>query len=45
MGQTLEIKMAKASKDDFERLTNFMHLCEEFFEYGTHTPVNEEIEE
>ena len=39
------MKMAKASKDDLLRVRQFMELCDEWFEHGTHTPENDETEE
>ena len=39
------MKMAKASKDDIERCRKFFQFIEEFMEYGTHTPENDEVEE
>lgn len=39
------MKMAKASKDDIQRVIKFFHLIDEFMEYGTHTPENDETEE
>lgn len=39
------MKMAKASKDDIRKVIEFFRFIEEFMEYGTHTPDNEEIEE
>lgn len=39
------MKMAKASKDDIQRCVKMFHLIEEFMEYGTHTPQNDEYEE
>ena len=43
--RTIEVKMAKASKDDIERCRKFFQFIEEFMEYGTHTPENDEVEE
>ncbi len=37
--------MAKASKDDIQKMVAFFRFIEEFMEYGTHTPENEEFEE
>lgn len=39
------MKMAKASKDDIDRCCKFFQFVEEFMEYGTHTPQNDEYEE
>jgi hypothetical protein len=39
------MKMAKASKDDIQRCIKFFQFLEEFMEYGTHTPENDECEE
>ena len=39
------MKMAKASKDDIAKCRNFFQFIEEFMEYGTHTPENDETEE
>jgi len=39
------MKMAKADKDDFEKVIAFFRFIEEFMEYGTHTPENDEEEE
>ena len=36
------MKMAKASKEDIQRCVKMFHLIEEFMEYGTHTPQNDE---
>lgn len=43
--ETIQVKMAKASKDDIERCRKFFQFVEEFMEYGTHTPENDEVEE
>lgn len=45
MGKTIEMKMAKASKEDIERCIKFFQFIEEFMEYGTHTPESEDFEE
>jgi len=45
MGKTIGMKMAKASKEDIERCIKFFQFIEEFMEYGTHTPENDEFEE
>lgn len=45
MGQTLEIKMAKADKDDLRRVREFFEMIEEVCEYGTYTKPNDEIED
>jgi len=37
--------MAKASADDIDCLINFFRFVDEFMEYGTHTPENDELEE
>ncbi len=39
------MKMAKASAEDIKRVTEFFRFIEEFMEYGTHTPENDEYEE
>lgn len=39
------MKMAKATKDDIQKTIEFFRFIEEFMEYGTHTPENEETEE
>ncbi|TWU15051.1 hypothetical protein [Allorhodopirellula heiligendammensis] len=39
------MKMARASKDDLDRMIAFMQFIEEFMDYGTHTPQNDEYEE
>ena len=39
------MRMAKASKEDIERCWAFFRFIEEFMEYGTHTPENDEVEE
>lgn len=39
------MKMAKAGEDDFEKVIAFFQFIEEFMEYGTHTPVNDDEEE
>jgi hypothetical protein len=44
MGE-VQVKMAKASKDDIQNTIEFFRFIEEFMEYGTHTPENEETEE
>ncbi len=43
--ETIQVKMAKASKDDIDRCRKFFQFVEEFMEYGTHTPENDEVEE
>lgn len=43
--ETIEVKMAKASKDDIDRCRKFFQFVEEFMEYGTHTPESDEFEE
>ena len=43
--ETIQVKMAKATKDDIERCRKFFQFVEEFFEYGTHTPESDEFEE
>lgn len=43
-GQLIQMKMAKASRDDIERLTTFFLMLEEALEYGTYTPPNQETE-
>ncbi len=39
------MKMAKADADDFQRCIRFFQFIEEFMEYGTHTPENDDVEE
>ena len=34
----IEVKIAKASKDDIDRVIEFFTMLEETIEYGTHTP-------
>jgi hypothetical protein len=34
----IEVKIAKASKDDIDRVIDFFTMLEESIEYGTHTP-------
>lgn len=41
----VEVKMAKATKDDIQKTIAFFQFIDEFMEYGTHTPFNEEVEE
>lgn len=41
----IQLKMAKASKDDIQKTIEFFRFIEEFMEYGTHTPENEDVEE
>lgn len=41
----ITVKMAKASKEDIQKVVEFFRFIEEYFEYGTHTPENEETEE
>lgn len=41
----VQVKMAKASKDDIQHVIKFFRFIEEFMEYGTHTVENEEAEE
>lgn len=43
--RTIEVKMAKASKEDIQKTIAFFRFIEEFMEYGTHTPENDEVEE
>lgn len=45
MSETIQLKMAKASRDDFDRVIKFFNFIEEYMEYGTHTPENEDFEE
>jgi len=45
MGQTCEMKMARATGDDFERVMRFFQMLEEVVEYGTYTPPDDENEE
>lgn len=35
MGQVIEVKMARASEEDIEKLVAFMEWLENYFEYGT----------
>lgn len=37
MGKVLELKMAKADKDDIRHVTDFFRMIEEITEYGTYT--------
>lgn len=39
------MKMAKASEDDIQKCIKFFQFIEEFMDYGTHTPENEDFEE
>jgi hypothetical protein len=41
----VQVKMAKASKDDIQKVIAFFRFIEEYMEYGTHTPENDEVEE
>jgi hypothetical protein len=41
----LEVKMAKATEDDFRCVTDFLTMLDEIVEYGTYTPPNEDEEE
>jgi len=41
----LQMRMAKASKEDIEKCIQFFNFIEEFMEHGTFTPFNEEFEE
>lgn len=41
----LQVKLAKASKDDIQRVIAFFHVIEEYMEYGTFTPESEGFEE
>lgn len=41
----MQMKMAKASKDDIQKTISFFQFVEEYFEYGTHTPENQDFEE
>jgi hypothetical protein len=43
--KTVGIRMARATADDVERVLAFMHFVEEYMEYGTHTPHNDDEEE
>lgn len=45
MTKTVQVKMAKASPDDIQKVREFFQFLEEYFEYGTHTPESEEFEE
>lgn len=41
----MQMKMAKATKEDIEKLVRFFYFIDEFMEYGTHTPCNDDEEE
>lgn len=41
----IPVRMAKASKEDIQKVIEFFQFIEEYFEYGTHTPENDEVEE
>jgi hypothetical protein len=45
MSTTVPVKMAKASPEDITKVREFFQFLEEYFEYGTHTPENDEVEE
>lgn len=45
MSTTVPVKMAKASPEDITKVREFFQFLEEYFEYGTHTPENDELEE
>lgn len=45
MGQTLTLKMAKPSKEDFERINCFLLGVEEMLEEGRHPETGEWIED
>jgi len=45
MGKTLEMRMARASADDFTALIAFFGMLDEVMEYGTYTPPDDENEE
>ena len=36
-GRTIEVKLAKADKDDIAQMVKFFHMLEEAIEYGTYT--------
>lgn len=38
----MEMKIAKASKEDIDRCVKFFQFVEEFMEHGTHTPEGSE---
>jgi hypothetical protein len=41
----MQMKMAKASEDDIQKVIKFFQFIEEFMEYGTHTTENDEFKE
>ncbi len=41
----VQMRMAKASKDDIQKTIEFFRFIEEYMEYGTHTPQSEDVEE
>lgn len=43
--KVIEVKMAKATEDDFRRVTDFLAMLDEIMEYGTYTPPNDDEEE
>jgi hypothetical protein len=43
--KTVPIRMARADAEDVDRVIKFFQLIEEYMEYGTYTPPNDEIEE
>lgn len=45
MGRTIDVKMAKASKEDMDRVRRFMEMIEEVMEHGTYTEPDDDDEE
>lgn len=45
MGRTIEVKMAKATKEDMDRVRRFLEMIEEVMEYGTYTEPSEDDED
>lgn len=45
MGQTLQMKMAKASKEDLDQVRQFFDMLEEVIEYGTFTKPDDDSED
>jgi len=45
MGKRVEVKMAKATEEDFQSVIDFLNMLDEIMEYGTYTPPNEDEEE
>lgn len=44
-GRTIEVKMAKASAEEFLRVIDFLKMVEEIVECGTYTQENDDGEE